>query len=144
MLCCGVAPDQAAEATLAPWDVRYHRDESLAEKGLPESWLAITVPVDGIATVITSSDRVAAAAHDAVGDQLSPGPVAAAVDPRWPLLNGELSPDDTSCGGGPGKFSFIEYNSGAGVLSMNVARQFPQVCAGTRCPTHALCVSVGG
>ena len=78
--------------------------------------------------LITSSDRIAAAARDAVGDETAPGPSPNAVDPRWPLLHGELSPDDTASGGGPGRFSFIEYNSGAGVLSMNVATQFPEVC----------------
>ena len=42
---------QAAANTLAPWEVRFHRDDRTAERGLPEAWLALSVEVDGVPTV---------------------------------------------------------------------------------------------
>jgi len=121
----------SSDEALAPWNVRLHHDASQAKLGLPQVWLAITVTVDGLPVTIRSSDRVTAAAKDATGDNIQPGPSPGAVDARWSLLHRELSPEDTSSGGGAGLFSFIEFNSGAGVLSINLAQAFPKV---GRCP----------
>jgi len=70
--------------------------------------------------------------HGGVADGDTPSPgweegadAPTAVREAWAALSSQLHEGDTSSGGGPGRFSAVEYGSGTGSLSLALARSFP-------------------
>lgn len=120
---------------LAPWHVRYRRDIELAAGVTGTSTTAtagLALPTAYLeyragAQVVTTRDAVRATIEAYKPALDGPGPAPGVTDPRWPLLRTQLAGDDTSTlpAGAPGRFSFVEYNSGAGLLSLNVAHAYP-------------------
>jgi hypothetical protein len=129
-----------AEARLAPWNIFLAQDKDrgcmarlsvrIAPYVVGDSAPAIRGKLFASPLCLLSSGR--SVSHfleprgvPENGPDVSADDVDARTQEQWSALLDELRPLDTFTGGSPGAFSFAEYNSGLGLLSLSVARMFP-------------------
>ena len=105
-----IESEEGGSAIIAPWNTYYHGSGGGYRKGFPR--IVVTFAKTG-----NSYE-----AYDVPENEEAEEDAEKLVDPRWATLAKELTEEDV---GPKGEFSFLELNSGSGLLSLAVAEKFP-------------------
>ena len=101
---------EGSSAVIAPWNTYYHGSGGGYRSGFPR--------------VVVSFEKSGASyeAYYVPENEEAEEDAAKLVDPRWSTIENALTKEDV---GEDGEFSYLEFNSGSGLLSLSVAEKYP-------------------
>ena len=105
-----IEKEEGTSAVIAPWNTYYHGSGGGYRGAFPR--VLVTFGTTGNAYEAYNVPENEEAEEDA--EKL--------VDPRWATISQQMTPEDV---GSKGEFSYLEVNSGSGLLSLALAEKYP-------------------
>ena len=101
---------EGSGAVIAPWNTFYHGSGGGYRSAFPR--------------IVVSFEKSGASyeAYHVPENEEAEEDASKLVDPRWEIIKKALTKEDV---GEEGEFSYLEFNSGSGLLSLAVAERFP-------------------